>query len=182
MIVGVGSRGDVAPYVGLGRRLQEAGCAVAVATHDTFAALVGEAGLEWRRLPGDPRSLIRARMRSGAPAASLADVRADTTSFLTGIGDGIADAARSGTNRDTGSEPPNWPDVWRTTTGRPPSWPGSSASSAEPGSTGSGGIAAVRAIRSGAQGIVTMIRSTPDKPSSGSPPARRSPRAETCDA
>lgn len=63
LIVGVGSRGDVAPYVGLGQRLQNAGCQVAIATHDTFADMVGEIGLEWRRLSGDSRSLIRARMQ-----------------------------------------------------------------------------------------------------------------------
>jgi sterol 3beta-glucosyltransferase len=96
--VGVGSRGDVAPYVGLGRRLQDAGCQVAVATHDTFAAMVGEVGLEWRWLPGDPRSLIQARMRSGSQPASLADVREATMGFLAGIGDGITDAAQLGTD------------------------------------------------------------------------------------
>ena len=46
LIVGVGSRGDVAPYVGLGRRLQDSGCDVAIATHATFAAMVGDAGSE----------------------------------------------------------------------------------------------------------------------------------------
>jgi UDP:flavonoid glycosyltransferase YjiC (YdhE family) len=78
--------------------LQDAGCQVAIATHDTFAAMVGEVGLEWRRLPGDPRSLIQARMRSGAPPASLEEVRQETVGFLTGIGDGIADAAQLGTD------------------------------------------------------------------------------------
>jgi UDP:flavonoid glycosyltransferase YjiC (YdhE family) len=34
--VGVGSRGDVAPYVGLGHGPQQRGCQVAIATHDEF--------------------------------------------------------------------------------------------------------------------------------------------------
>lgn len=60
LIVGVGSRGGVAPYVGLGHRLQEGGCQVAVATHDTFADMVREAGLEWLRMSCDKESHRRA--------------------------------------------------------------------------------------------------------------------------
>jgi sterol 3beta-glucosyltransferase len=78
LVVAVGSRGDVAPYVGLGQRLQQAGCRVAIATHDTFADMVGATGLEWRRLSGDTRSLIRARMVPG----SEADRRRATVDFV----------------------------------------------------------------------------------------------------
>jgi sterol 3beta-glucosyltransferase len=94
LIVGVGSRGDVAPYVGLGRRLQRAGCDVAIATHDTFAEMVGEIGLEWRRLSGDTRSLIRVRMQPGSEAAS----RTATHDFVSSIGDDIVHAAELGTD------------------------------------------------------------------------------------
>jgi UDP:flavonoid glycosyltransferase YjiC (YdhE family) len=94
LIVGVGSRGDVAPYVGLGQRLQRAGCQVAVATHDTFADMVREIGLEWRRLSGDSRSLIRARMQPG----SEADRRRATIDFVSAISDDIVHAADLGTD------------------------------------------------------------------------------------
>jgi sterol 3beta-glucosyltransferase len=61
LIVTAGSRGDVAPFTGLGQRLQQAGYQVAVAAHDRFADLVRENGLEHRELPGDPVELTRAR-------------------------------------------------------------------------------------------------------------------------
>jgi sterol 3beta-glucosyltransferase len=61
LIVTAGSRGDVAPFTGLGRRLQQVGHQVALAAHDRFADLVREAGLEHRALPGDPVELVRAR-------------------------------------------------------------------------------------------------------------------------
>ncbi len=94
LIVAVGSRGDVAPYVGLGHRLQEAGCLVAIATHDTFAEMVGTIGLEWRRLSGDTRSLIRARMVPG----SEADRRQATIDFVSAISDDLVHAAELGTD------------------------------------------------------------------------------------
>jgi sterol 3beta-glucosyltransferase len=93
LIVGIGSRGDVAPYVGLGRRLDEAGCEVGVATHDTFAEMVSEAGLEWRSVSGDPRQVIRARTQ-GAPSEG----RTATRDFVSSMGHDIADAAELGTD------------------------------------------------------------------------------------
>jgi UDP:flavonoid glycosyltransferase YjiC (YdhE family) len=64
LIAAAGSRGDVAPYTGLGQRLQQAGHQVALAAHGLFADLVREAGLEYRPLPGDPVELARARIAS----------------------------------------------------------------------------------------------------------------------
>jgi UDP:flavonoid glycosyltransferase YjiC (YdhE family) len=54
LILTVGTMGDVAPYTGLGRRLADAGHHVAIATHDRYAGLVREAGLEFRSVPTDP--------------------------------------------------------------------------------------------------------------------------------
>ena len=54
LIVTAGSRGDVAPFTGLGQRLQQAGHRVALAAHGRFAELVRESGLDYRALPGDP--------------------------------------------------------------------------------------------------------------------------------
>ncbi|MFD5659243.1 glycosyltransferase [Streptomyces hirsutus] len=59
LIITAGSRGDVAPYTGLGRRLLDAGHQVAVAAHPSFAALVGGCGLDHRSVPGGPQGLIR---------------------------------------------------------------------------------------------------------------------------
>ncbi|WP_030452454.1 glycosyltransferase [Herbidospora cretacea] len=58
LIVGVGTRGDVAPYTGLGARLREAGHEVAIAAHEPYRRLVTGAGLEHLPLPGDPLSLL----------------------------------------------------------------------------------------------------------------------------
>ncbi|WP_090929956.1 glycosyltransferase [Nonomuraea jiangxiensis] len=54
LIVGVGTRGDVAPYTGLGARLGEAGHEVAIAAHEPYGELVTDAGLKYLPLPGDP--------------------------------------------------------------------------------------------------------------------------------
>jgi sterol 3beta-glucosyltransferase len=69
LIVTAGSRGDVAPFTGLGQRLQQAGHQVALAAHDRFADLVRECGLEYRALPGDPVELVRARTAADDGAA-----------------------------------------------------------------------------------------------------------------
>ncbi|MGW7621188.1 glycosyltransferase [Streptomyces antimycoticus] len=89
LIVTAGSRGDVAPYTGLGRRLLAAGHEVAVAAHPPFAGLVGGCGLDHRPLPGDPRELIRTR----AKAASWEETRAAMAAFLDRLADGVVAAA-----------------------------------------------------------------------------------------
>ncbi|WFE20849.1 glycosyltransferase [Solwaraspora sp. WMMD937] len=58
-IVTAGSRGDVAPYTGLGQALLAAGHRVTVTTHGTFDALVTGSGLDFRPLPGDPYAAQR---------------------------------------------------------------------------------------------------------------------------
>ena len=88
LIVTAGSRGDVAPFTGLGQRLQEAGHQVALAAHDAFAGLVRGCGLEHRPLPGDPRDLVRARTAAGSDE----QVRSGTVRFLEGLGEGIVAA------------------------------------------------------------------------------------------
>jgi UDP:flavonoid glycosyltransferase YjiC (YdhE family) len=57
LIAALGSRGDVAPFVGLGERLAGAGHEVTVAAHAEFAPLVGSAGLGFASLAGDARSI-----------------------------------------------------------------------------------------------------------------------------
>ncbi|MFD0822901.1 glycosyltransferase, partial [Micromonospora zhanjiangensis] len=57
LIVTAGSRGDVAPYTGLGVRLRAAGHQVAIAAQSSFADLVGGCYQEFRALPDDLRTL-----------------------------------------------------------------------------------------------------------------------------
>ena len=94
LIVTAGSRGDVAPFTGLGQRLQQAGHEVALAAHDRFADLVHGAGLEYRVLPGDPVELTRARTAAPSPE----EAQAVFAAFLDELGDGVLDAAAAGTD------------------------------------------------------------------------------------
>ncbi|MGW6905030.1 glycosyltransferase [Streptomyces sp. NPDC054940] len=60
-----GSRGDVAPYTGLGHALSRAGHDVTLVTHGRFERLVAGSGVRFRPLPLDPRAeLESARGRS----------------------------------------------------------------------------------------------------------------------
>lgn len=58
LIVAFGSRGDVAPFTGLGVRLQEAGHRVTIAAHALFTPMVAAAGLDAHDLPGDMPALL----------------------------------------------------------------------------------------------------------------------------
>jgi sterol 3beta-glucosyltransferase len=94
LIVTAGSRGDVAPFTGLGGRLQQAGHQVALAAHDRFADLVRACGLEYRALPGDPVELVRARTAAPSPQAA----RSVFAAFLDELGDGVVAATAAGTD------------------------------------------------------------------------------------
>src|SRR3954471_19829812 len=94
LILTAGSRGDVAPFTGLGRRLQQAGHHVALAAHGRFADLVRESGLEYRALPGDPVELVRARTAAPSPE----DARSVFAAFLDELGEGVMAAATPGTD------------------------------------------------------------------------------------
>ncbi|MEU3633895.1 glycosyltransferase [Streptomyces fradiae] len=54
-----GSRGDVAPYTGLGAGLVRAGHEVTLAAHGVFAPLVAGSGVRFHPLPVDPRAELR---------------------------------------------------------------------------------------------------------------------------
>ncbi|MFS7898599.1 putative sterol 3-beta-glucosyltransferase [Helianthus anomalus] len=53
----VGTRGDVQPFVAIGKRLQEYGHRVRLATHSNFKEFVKASGLEFFALGGDPKVL-----------------------------------------------------------------------------------------------------------------------------
>ena len=58
VITTAGSRGDVAPYTGLARRLNAAGHTAVIATHEPFRGLVEALGIEFAGLAADPRELL----------------------------------------------------------------------------------------------------------------------------
>ncbi|MFE3598898.1 glycosyltransferase [Streptomyces sp. NPDC059142] len=88
LIAAAGSRGDIAPYTGLGAALRGAGHDIAVATTDTFAPLVRDAGLEFRRLPADPGA-------RGGGTGGRQLMRA-ASAFIAELGQGFADAMDGG--------------------------------------------------------------------------------------
>lgn len=98
VIVAFGSRGDVAPYTGLGIRLRQAGHAVAVAACRPYADLVTEAGLEYRWLPKDPREGARSeagrRYMEDASARARRNLIPELVEGMRGVGPAIAEAAR----------------------------------------------------------------------------------------
>ncbi|MEE1824643.1 glycosyltransferase [Streptomyces sp. BE20] len=101
LIATAGSRGDVAPFTGLGARLHAAGHQVAVATHTTFADTVRSAGLEFWPLPVDPRAELASErgqnlLRTGTGPLGIVHLTRLARSFMPGLGDAIAAATSAG--------------------------------------------------------------------------------------
>lgn len=94
LIVTTGSRGDVAPFTGLGQRLQQAGHQVAIAAHGPFAELVRRCGMEYRPLPGDPVEMARERLAAPSPEAG----RSVFAGFVHRLGEGLIAATAAGTD------------------------------------------------------------------------------------
>jgi UDP:flavonoid glycosyltransferase YjiC (YdhE family) len=57
-ILTIGSRGDVVPYLALGKGLGDAGLDVRMATHARFESMVRDIGLEYLPVVGDPRDTL----------------------------------------------------------------------------------------------------------------------------
>jgi len=89
LIAAAGSRGDVAPYTGLGAELGRAGHEVALATTDTFEPLVRDAGLEFRCLPGDARAR--------GDVTDKRELMRTAAAFVTELGQGFADVVDADT-------------------------------------------------------------------------------------
>ncbi len=64
-MMALGSRGDVQPYIALGRSLADAGYAVRVATFRAFEPLVRELGLDYHLVEGDAEALVQSAMANG---------------------------------------------------------------------------------------------------------------------
>lgn len=57
-IIALGSRGDVQPYVALGKALQQAGHRVRLLTHENYASFVATHGLEFWPMRGDVQAVV----------------------------------------------------------------------------------------------------------------------------
>lgn len=64
VIMLVGSRGDIQPYVALGKVLQKDGNRVRIATHGTFEEFVNSQGLEFFNIGGNPQDLMSYMVKS----------------------------------------------------------------------------------------------------------------------
>jgi sterol 3beta-glucosyltransferase len=97
LIVTSGSMGDVAPYTGLGRRLQAAGHEVTVATHEPFRAAVAATDLGFHPIPGDMREILPSArgqdgVSSGTGPRALVRLLKIAGPLVSSLGAGIAGA------------------------------------------------------------------------------------------
>lgn len=84
VIMTIGSRGDVQPYVALGRGLIAAGYRVRVLTHRTFEGLVTENDLDFGPLAGEPREFLE-QLASDKTGASLLTFMRQLDDWLSGF-------------------------------------------------------------------------------------------------
>ncbi|MDN0197797.1 glycosyltransferase [Streptomyces sp. S.PNR 29] len=95
-----GSRGDVAPFTGLGHGLVRAGHQVTLVTHSRFEALVAGSGVGFHPLPVDPRAELessrgRGLHRSATGVGKLVRVVALARALVGRMTDDVLAAARA---------------------------------------------------------------------------------------
>ncbi|KOU61855.1 UDP-glucose:sterol glucosyltransferase [Streptomyces sp. MMG1533] len=95
-----GSRGDVAPYTGLGHGLSRAGHEVTLVTHARFEPLAARAGLRFHPLPTDPRAELessrgRRLHRSATGVGKMVRVVAMARALVGLMTDDLVAAART---------------------------------------------------------------------------------------
>ncbi|MFL4908829.1 glycosyltransferase [Streptomyces sp. MMS24-I2-30] len=95
-----GSRGDVAPYTGLGQGLCRAGHEVTLVTHARFEYLVAGSGVAFRPLPVDPRAELesvrgRGLHRSASGVGKLVRVAEMARRLVGRMSDDLVAAARA---------------------------------------------------------------------------------------
>ncbi|MFF0749924.1 glycosyltransferase [Streptomyces sp. NPDC004267] len=101
LILTTGTHGDIAPFIGLGRRLKESGYDVAIATYEAFSEQVRAGGCEFRRLTGDPSRLgvaEQGRLKKPGPGDTLRTVRwlKDIARHVDELSGDLVAAARQG--------------------------------------------------------------------------------------
>ncbi|MFJ6386673.1 glycosyltransferase [Streptomyces sp. NPDC091972] len=95
-----GSRGDVAPFTGLGHALARAGHQVTLVTHGRFGPLAAQAGIGFHALPVDPRAELessrgRALHRSTTGVGKLVRVVSMARELAVEMVDDLVAAARA---------------------------------------------------------------------------------------
>jgi sterol 3beta-glucosyltransferase len=79
-IIATGSRGDVQPYIALGKGLKNAGHSVRLLTHQNFETLVKAHGLDFWPVGGDVQDVVqdkemRERIEKGNFISLMAQIR-----------------------------------------------------------------------------------------------------------
>ncbi|UJR08606.1 hypothetical protein I4U23_012865 [Adineta vaga] len=74
VILIVGTRGDVQPFIALGQALRTAGHRVRLATHETFRSFVRGNGLEFYPLAGDPADLMEFMVKNAGIVPSMSSI------------------------------------------------------------------------------------------------------------
>ena len=125
----VGSRGDVQPFVALGRELKDKyGHRIRLATHQTFKKFVEENGLEFFDIGGDPAELMAFMVKNpglipGMKSLKAGDVgkrRKGMAEILQGCWRSCADADEA--KEHGGDEPETKPFVANAIIANPPSF------------------------------------------------------------
>lgn len=102
-LLALGSRGDVQPFVPLGRGLQAAGHQVRIISFETFAPLIAAAGLDFHPVRGDAEALVRQageQLLGGRvnPFGSFGALRRSYGALTHQIEDALAQAVRAPTD------------------------------------------------------------------------------------
>jgi len=121
VIILVGSRGDVQPYIALGQALRKRGHYVRVAAHEVFRHFVKSSGLNFAPLAGDPKELLK--MVTEYNMFSFQFVREGLTTHRTWVAELLEDAwdactlpesqLRQGPNEMRRPETPEPRNGWR---------------------------------------------------------------------
>src|SRR5687768_4671192 len=90
VLLTIGVRGDVEPFIALGLSLKARGHDVVVASHLEHQATVKERGLQFKRLAGNPRLLLEGPQADSHLAKSLRNEAVDPRPWLARMGVAIA--------------------------------------------------------------------------------------------
>ncbi|QXV56967.1 glycosyltransferase [Amycolatopsis sp. TNS106] len=110
VVITTGTQGDVAPYTGIGARLQAEGWKVTFATHKVFGDQLESCGFDFSPIPGDPAALVSSQAfqsweRSGYSRRSARDqvgrikaIIGDVGELMYEVAGGLIDAVPNDTD------------------------------------------------------------------------------------